>query len=284
MRCKRRLIPRLDYESIYLCVFTDASQRGYAVVAYIVCDYGNEVTVSFASGKVRVAPNKKLITIPRLELMAAVAGVDLATTIKAELNITFTETRFWTDSTTVLHWITNPDLQLKAFVANRVAKVIEGSQEAAWSYVNTKITPADIGSRGLRPSDNQGIQPWLNGPAWLQAGPNAWPKEVIPSPPAEKDLEIKKINTISFVRPLDSPLHRLLHRSNGIARKGITRYAPLTDLKTSVAWLLRFRSWLRRKKQKCELPPQLTLAELDQAVIELVRIAQWDQFPLLMHA
>ena len=35
----RALIPEPGYESIYLCTFTDASQRGYAASSYVVCEY-----------------------------------------------------------------------------------------------------------------------------------------------------------------------------------------------------------------------------------------------------
>ncbi|MCP4260741.1 MAG: hypothetical protein GY774_24930, partial [Planctomycetes bacterium] len=168
----RPLIPEPGYHSIYLCTFTDASERGYAASCYIVCEYDDHTTVKFALGKVRVAPKQKLITIPRLELLGAVVGVEAAALVKTELGVEFTGIYFWTDSTTVLHWVNNPDLQLKAFVANRVAKVIEGSGGATWNYVPTKENPADIGSRGLRPSDVDGIRPWLEGPAWLQAGKN----------------------------------------------------------------------------------------------------------------
>ena len=145
----RPLVPEPGYKNIYLCTFTDASERGHAASSYVVCEYDHKTTVKLALGKIRVAPKQKLITIPRLELLGAVTGVEVATMVKAELGLEFTGIYFWTDSTTVLHWVTNPDLQLKAFVANRVAKVIERSEGATWNYVPTKENPADIGSRGL---------------------------------------------------------------------------------------------------------------------------------------
>ena len=279
IRCKRALIPRPGYQSIRLCVFTDASEKGYAAVAYVVCEYDDETTVAFAFGKVRVAPKKKLITIPRLELMAAVIGVELASAVKEELRATFTSVQFWTDSTTVLHWVTNPDLQLKAFVANRVAKVVERSQDATWAYVNTRQNPADVGSRGLRPGDNDGIRLWLDGPSWLSQGVESWPCETIPAPPDEKQLEVKKVNcllvkqAVAVTRPLVSPLQRLFER-----------YETLQELTQAVAWLLRLRNLLR-KKPVADLTSkkEMTAAETGDALLELVRAAQWDRFPVLMH-
>ena len=111
----------------------------------------------------------------RLELMAAVAAIDVAVTVQAELKVDFTAVHFWTDSTCVLQWVRNPDLPLKLFVANRVAKLIEGSAGATWHYVNTRDNPADIGSRGLRPTQTAEITRWLEGPPWLKTGRSSWP-------------------------------------------------------------------------------------------------------------
>ena len=279
---KRVLIPDPGYKSIYLCTFTDASQRGYAAVTYIVCEYEGKSTASFVLGKVRVAPKKKLITIPRLELLGAVIGVEVAAQAQAELGLKFDGIYFWTDSTTVLHWVNNPDLQLKAFVANRVAKVIEGSKGATWSYVPTTENPADIGSRGLRPSDTQGIKPWLEGPSWLQTGRDTWPlgMKTFPSPPTDKELELKKINTVQIKRvekigTVEVPPLQNLFR----------RYSSLQKLQTTAAWLLRLRQiWTTKSKQKLNTKNQLTVSDMDQALMELIRASQWTAYPVLMQA
>ena len=280
--CPRALIPRPGYQAIYLCIFTDASERGIAAVCYIVCEYPDKTTVSFALGKVRVAPKKKLITIPRLELLGAVIGVEIAATVKAELKVEFTGVYFWTDSTTVLHWVNNPDLQLKAFVANRVAKVVEGSEGATWSHVPTKENPADIGSRGLRPTDTEGIRPWLEGPPWLKTGKNTWPLGggQNQTQPAEKDLEMKKVNAVKVKLSGSNndaetrPLHRLFGR-----------YSSLERLQTTAAWLLRLRQiWRTKSSERLTAKKPLMALELDKALIELVRAAQWAGYPALMLA
>ena len=57
--------------------FCDASAIGYSAVAYLrTIDKNGCVHVTFVMGKSRVAPLKS-ITIPRLELVAAVIGVDI---------------------------------------------------------------------------------------------------------------------------------------------------------------------------------------------------------------
>ena len=279
---QRPLIPEPGYDAIYLCIFTDASEKGYAASVYIVCEYATYSTARFVMGKVRVAPKQKLITIPRLELLGAVVGVEAATTVKAELGIEFSEVHFWTDSTTVLHWVTNPDLQLKAFVANRVAKVIEGSKElcATWNYVPTKENPADIGSRGLRPSDTEGIKPWLEGPPWLRTGKDTWRLGTgnLTAQPTIKDLEVKKINAI-HLEPKASKL------SSPPLQNLFQRYSSLGQLKTTTAWLLRLQK-LRKTKSKQGLSAggRLAAVEMEQAEMELVRSAQWSCFPTLMLA
>ena len=79
--CPRVLIPNAKYDKIFLCTFSDASLKGYAAVSYIVCQYGDVNTVSFGLGKIRVAPAKKNLTVPRLELLGAVLAVDIAKTV-----------------------------------------------------------------------------------------------------------------------------------------------------------------------------------------------------------
>jgi len=51
-----------------------------------------------------VTPNKA-ISIPRLELMAAVMGVLLVDTINAILNVAADQRLFWSDSMDVIHWV-----------------------------------------------------------------------------------------------------------------------------------------------------------------------------------
>lgn len=72
-----------------LCAFADASQDAFGTCAYICQKKDDDTyTVRFIAGKSRVAPLKQL-TIPRLELQAAVLTDHLEKIIQAESRIQF---------------------------------------------------------------------------------------------------------------------------------------------------------------------------------------------------
>lgn len=56
----------------------------------------------------------KAHSICRLELMGALIGVRLAETVVKELTIEINAVVFWSDSTTVLHWIKQISSSYKA--------------------------------------------------------------------------------------------------------------------------------------------------------------------------
>ena len=90
-----------DCKNTTLHVFCDASEKAFAAVAYLRFQDENAVHVSFVMSRMRVAPLKPM-TIPRLELQAAVMGSRLANTMETSLDIQIKGTMFWTDSSTVL--------------------------------------------------------------------------------------------------------------------------------------------------------------------------------------
>jgi hypothetical protein len=108
---------------VSLHTFTDASSKAYAAVTYLRHEYeGGDVTVSFVAAKAKVAPIRT-ISIPRLELMAAVVGVRLAKNVANILAIPKEKCVFWTDSMDVVFWIQGQSRRQKPFVANRVSQI-----------------------------------------------------------------------------------------------------------------------------------------------------------------
>jgi len=113
--------------NIQLHVFCDASEQAYASVAYLRVQTNNSVDISFVMGKARMAPLKP-ISIPRLELMAAVMGTRMAACIGKEHEVTIDEVVFWTDSRTVLFWIRSDARNYKQFVSHRVGEILETTE------------------------------------------------------------------------------------------------------------------------------------------------------------
>lgn len=78
------------------------ARGGYGTVSYIRKKNSlNHIHVTILLGKGRVTP-LKAITIPRLELSAAVLAAKVDAMVKAELSIQLQESVFWTNSTSVL--------------------------------------------------------------------------------------------------------------------------------------------------------------------------------------
>ena len=90
----------------------------------------------------------KALTIPKLELQAALLAARLRNEVQKALKITIQRTFMWTDSTTVLQWLHSID-QKPVFVANRVSKILELTPVDEWNHVPTADIPADAGTRGL---------------------------------------------------------------------------------------------------------------------------------------
>ncbi|XP_022784343.1 uncharacterized protein LOC111324942 [Stylophora pistillata] len=109
-----------EVKEVQLHLFSDASRQGYAAVAYLrLKDVTNQVHCAFVMGKARLAPICE-ISIPRLELTAAVISVRLSKIIQEELDMTIDRISYWSDSTSVLKCINNESKRFHTFESNRL--------------------------------------------------------------------------------------------------------------------------------------------------------------------
>lgn len=240
--------------------FADASQVGYGACLYIrTISILNTINVNLLCAKSRVAPLKTL-TIPRLELSAIVLLVDLYKLVKKSMSIKFDKIYFWSDSTIALHWLaTSPNL-LQTFVANRVAKVQTLTNLSDWKHIRTIDNPADIISRGVKPSLLD-CDFWWHGPHWLQQDILYWPTSVLEfnsDPP-----EIKKT---------------CLLQSNVAENRIIEfkKYSNYTRLLRTVGYVLRFINNI--KNPITRFNGSLSPEELKLADNVLIKLAQYESF------
>ena len=113
----RCLIGEVDKtpHSTELHVFCDASDKAMAAVSFVRVKYDDDlIHCAYVLGKAKVAPIKTQ-SVPRLELMAAVLGVEIYLIISKESRLRFDGVYFWSDSMTVLRYIQSNDLRLPVF-------------------------------------------------------------------------------------------------------------------------------------------------------------------------
>ena len=148
------------------------------------------VTCRLVASKSRAAP-LQAVSIPRLELMAAVVGLRLAETIGSVLNIPKHDQLFWSDSEDVLYWIRGRSRKFKPFVANRVGKIQSLTDPEQWRHVPTKQNPADLLTQGLSVSALTEAETWWNGPLFLVQEETEWPEKKMKFR-VEPEIEVRK--------------------------------------------------------------------------------------------
>ena len=136
-----------------------------------------------------MAPLKQL-TIPRLELQAAVLASRLAKTIQEESRIKFKDFTFFTDSTIKLAWILSTSGSFRPFVSSRVGVIQGNSNPSQWRHIPGEFNVADDISRGIRVQDLN--KRWCNGPEFLQLPESESPQETAPLPPKRDEMEYQQ--------------------------------------------------------------------------------------------
>ncbi|XP_070144891.1 uncharacterized protein [Drosophila kikkawai] len=265
-RCPRHYFGHGAVRTIELHVFVDASQSAFAAVDYWRVMYEDgKVLASFVCAKTKCAPMRTM-SIPRLELQAAVLGTRLINTIKEEHSVDISETVLWTDSKTVLRWIGSTHRRYKQFVGNRVAEILESSEVSQWRWVPTADNAADDATRSQNKADLSPESRWLSGPAFLRQPASGWPvpeegTERVPDASDDEEMpsEFALVATNEFVIPFQ-------------------RFSSFSRLVRTTAWVLRFARWCRRQRSELE-EYGLTAKECEAAENLLVRQAQLESFP-----
>ena len=272
-------IPRCYFRgtmrSVELHVFGDSSQDVFAAVAFLRARVSRnertETQLAFVFGKARVAPMKAL-TIPKLELQAALLAARLKDEVQQALTVPVERTFMWTDSTTVLQWLHSIDKK-PVFVANRVAEVLELTTVDEWNHVPTADNPADAGTRGL-PAKSLFDSSWLKGPKFLMT-PD-WPFQ-----PSEEILKNKLKNYDSNEINADSVYQETTANTASVTPNVLTlewqKYSSYEKLLRIVAFILRIlpRFSGNRTKTGAITDP----VELESAEQKLFFLVQSETFP-----
>ena len=211
--------------------FSDASMKGYGQCAYLrLVNSDGRVHCCLLMAKSRVAPLNS-VTIPRMELMAAVTSVKVASLLRRELMLENVDVTFWSDSMIVLGYLKNDSKRVHTFVANRVQQIQDQTDVAKWKYVPTEMNPADMASRGLDPHQAGTHDTWMHGPSflWEPAIPDFSKDTSMEVTVEDPEVRLKSLATTTDHAD-DSPfdLSRLDIFSNWIqAKKAVARILQL---------------------------------------------------------
>ncbi|XP_058828074.1 uncharacterized protein LOC131687983 [Topomyia yanbarensis] len=191
-----------DFESLQLHVFTDASENAYGCVAYFRIVVQGIPRCALVAAKSKVAPLKHL-SIPRLELQAAVLGSRLANTVLETHSLPVKRRFIWTDSQIVLSWIRSDHKRYSQFVAFRIGEILSQTALREWRWVLTRSNIADVltkwGSGPPSPCSGE----WVVGPDLLHTREENWPKTELPPTNVPEELKaIHLFHEISFQEPL----------------------------------------------------------------------------------
>ncbi|XP_063985390.1 uncharacterized protein LOC135166760 [Diachasmimorpha longicaudata] len=236
--------------------FADASTVAMSAVVYLRTRSSNEnPSTTLVCAKTKVAPIKRM-TIPRLELTAALLLTQLVDSIyeMLQLDRNQMETYLWSDSSATLAWIRSPASRWKDFVHNRVIKIQETLLKAIWRHVSGKENPADCASRGISPNELVDHPLWWSAPSWINQDPDNWPQSTI---------DVSKMDTPEVAKEAKPvPAHP--------ARMKISKVAELLNRYSKMAKLLAVTATINRaidrfSRRPTPPGPVLTTRELNEA-------------------
>lgn len=249
---------------LQLHIFADASEVAFAAVAYWRIATDDGVQLAFVCGKSRCAP-LKLLSIPRLELQAAVLATRLLKEIEENHDLNISTIVLWSDSQTVLKWIRSEQRRYKPFVAYRVSEIAENAATTCWRWCPTALNVADDATR-IRPKPN--FDPdsrWLKGPSWLLEIEATWPVE----PPATNDED-------GNVEEVRAKFVGVIFNATLI---DINRFSNFNRLRRAIAWVWRFIENVRARQRKKEKHfGELLVNEIEFASRLVCRLVQREAF------
>ncbi|XP_063585583.1 uncharacterized protein LOC134762996 [Penaeus indicus] len=211
-----------EMKSVELHHFSDACQDGYGQCSYIrFVNVNDEIHCSLVMSKSRVTP-LRAVTIPRLELTAAVVSSKVSVMLRKELDYQNIKEIFWTDSKAILGYISNDAKRFHVFVANRVQYIRDRTDPIQWNYVQSESNPADCAARGLCVKELMDNLMWWNGPKFLwkkldYCGSSCEQRSIF-----EDDPEVKKVSFVVTSKKEESFLDRLDYFSDWFRAKRAT--------------------------------------------------------------
>jgi hypothetical protein len=205
------------------------------------------------------------VSIPRLELSAALLLTKLVAKLKTTFNSTFDQCVYWTDSTIVLSWLQLQPSSLKTFVANHVSQIQSLTVPKELCHVPSEQIPADLLSRGRTPHQLNQSSLWWHGPQFLN-GPEHFSIKNKWNPTSVENSNIPEIKTSCC----------LLVNAADTDNSLFERFSSFSKLVRVVAYILRFVNNMRTDERN--MSRHLSCEKLKQAHNCIIKATQKQAF------
>ncbi|XP_055588978.1 uncharacterized protein LOC129741278 [Uranotaenia lowii] len=183
-------------QSVQLHVFVDASELAYACASFIRAEVDGVIKCILVAAKSKVAPLKTL-SIPRLELQAAVIGSRQSKSAIETHSLKISRRILWTDSRTVLAWINSDSRKYNQFVSCRIGEILETTDVFEWKWVPSKLNVADEATKWTTGPDLSSTSRWFNGPSFLYEPEDRWPTQQAECTGTKEELRAQKTDIVN---------------------------------------------------------------------------------------
>ena len=259
--------PWNDLKNAELIVFADASPRAYGCCVYLKTQATNTKSVNLIMSKAKVAP-LKTVTLPRLELLAALLAARLTNYVKMALQLPDnTKTTCYTDSKITKAWIQGDANRWKQFVRNRVLEIQDLTDSNSWKYCPTEDNPADMLTRGESANSLIMSSKWIHGPEWLMNGNKENVRE-------DNYIESEVENYVHEEELKDQPICAFVQEKQPIVQ--YDRFSSFGKLIRVMSLVLKFTRLLKGKLSRKPYPEPEN--PLEQAKIELLKQLQGEYY------
>ncbi|KAL0811217.1 hypothetical protein ABMA28_009646 [Loxostege sticticalis] len=273
----QRYVNMTDAVCVQLIGFADASSataHGCCIYLRIVDSTGN-VKVSLLCSKSRINPLNQSLTIPKLELNAALLLSKLTAKVykTISLKLDISNVVLYSDSQIVLAWIATDTIKLKTYVANRVKQITQNTTGFTWSYISSEQNPADCLSRGVLPHELEQHNLWWNAADFLHHSgygiPAKLPLDNLVLPEIKDDLAHAMV-CASDKQPL-------------LNLDFLERFSRLHKRQRVLAYILRFCNNVRTKLDKNK-QNFVTCKELENSLLFIIKYEQQKHMKDVIHA
>ncbi|XP_015124831.1 uncharacterized protein LOC107046673 [Diachasma alloeum] len=233
-----------ETSSIQIHGFADASTAAMSAVVYIRTKQINEpASTVMVCAKIKIAPLKRM-TIPRLELTAALMLTQLVVVTQQMLELNAVDMYLWSDSSVALAWIKSHPSRWKDFVQNRVIKIQESLPNPTWRHISaeasaeTRPTPSHqtfikVNAVAELLNRYSTLAKFLQVTATLNRAIDTFRRQPVPQTPVLTSRELNearlfwvKITQYQYL----ASVHRLLERDHQIPRRHpLAKLTPTPD-------------------------------------------------------